>query len=253
MELQIIQDQLKRLRLPTAAKEIENVLQRNKKAVSLDWVSDLFERELDARAESTLNNRLKTARFPEITTIESFDFEFNSSIDEEKIRSLSNLSFIVENRIALFLGNPGTGKTHLAIAIGVLAARAGHRVHCTSLKRLSHQIRQAKMRNSLDDLFRKMLGTKLWIIDDWGVVTLQREIAEEIFDLLDRRKYSSAMILTSNRDIEEWPQVFPDPVIANATIDRIFDRAETIIFKGPSFRLKGKIQIRDIDAEQIKH
>ena len=98
-----------------------------------------------------------------------------------------------------------------------------------------------------------MLGTKLWIIDDWGVVTLQREIAEEIFDLLDRRKYSSAMILTSNRDIEEWPQVFPDPVIANATIDRIFDRAETIIFKGPSFRLKGKIQIRGIDAERIKH
>jgi DNA replication protein DnaC len=109
------------------------------------------------------------------------------------------------------------------------------------------------MRNSLDELFRKMLIAKLWIIDDWGVVTLQREVAEEIFDLFDRRKYSSAMILTSNRDIEEWPQVFPDPVIANATIDRIFDRAETLVFKGDSYRLKGKIQIREIDAGQIKH
>jgi DNA replication protein DnaC len=253
MELQTIQAQLKKLRLPTAARELENVLQRNKKAASLDWIFDLFEREIDARAESSLNSRLKKAKFPELTTMESFDFAFNASIDEEKVRKLSDLSFVNQNRIALFLGNPGTGKTHIAIAIGVLAVRAGYQVHCTSLKRLSHQIRQAKLRNSLDDLFRRMLVAKLWIIDDWGVVTLQREIAEEVFDLLDRRKHSSAMILTSNRDIDEWPQVFPDPVIANATIDRIFDRAETLIFKGDSYRLKGKIQIRDIDAGQIKH
>jgi len=97
----MIKDQLKKLRLQTAAKEIESVLQRNKKAVSLDWVSDLFERELDARAESTLNNRLKKAKFPEITTLETFDFSFNTSIDEEKIRKLSDLSFISQNRIVL--------------------------------------------------------------------------------------------------------------------------------------------------------
>ena len=78
---------------------------------------------------------------------------------------------------------------------------------------------------------------------------MSREIAEEIFDLFDRRKYSSAMILTSNRDIDEWPQVFPDPVIANATIDRIFDRAEICLFKGRSYRLKGKIEVKNIDLK----
>jgi DNA replication protein DnaC len=232
---------------------LENVLQRNKKAASLPWLSELLERELDARQESALRARLKSARFPEVTTIESFDFSFNPSIQEEKIRQLSDLSFISSNGIVLFLGAPGTGKTHLAISIGTLAARAGYKVLCTSLKRLSHQIVQAKMKNTLDDLFRKILSAKLWLIDDWGVITLGREVAEEIFDLLDRRKYSSAMILTSNRDIEEWPQVFPDPVIANATIDRIFDRAETLIFKGDSYRLKGKIQVRDIDTEKLNH
>lgn len=76
---------------------------------------------------------------------------------------------------------------------------------------------------------------------------MPREIAEEIFDLLDRRKFSSAMILTSNRDIDEWNQVFPDPVLANATIDRIFDRADISLFKGKSYRLKGKIMVKNID------
>ena len=78
---------------------------------------------------------------------------------------------------------------------------------------------------------------------------MSREVAEEIFDLLDRRKHSSAMILTSNRDIDEWPQVFPDPVIANATIDRIFDRADISIFKGMSYRLKGKIEIKNANLK----
>ncbi len=76
---------------------------------------------------------------------------------------------------------------------------------------------------------------------------MPREIAEEVFDLLDRRKFSSAMILTSNRDIDEWNQVFPDPVLANATIDRIFDRADISLFKGKSYRLKGKIKVKNID------
>jgi len=253
VELQAIQNQLRKLRLLTAANEISDVLTKHKKAVSLGWLSELLERELDAKRESTLKARLKAARFPEITTLEGFDFGFNPKINEEKIHELSGLGFVARNQIALFLGNPGTGKTHIAIAIGVLAARAGHRVFCTNLKRLSYHILQAKMKNTMDELFRKILSARLWIVDDWGVVTLHREVAEEVFDLFDRRKYSSAMILTSNRDIDEWPQVFPDPVIANATIDRIFDRAERVIFEGDSYRLKGKIQMRDIDTEKIKH
>ena len=125
MELQTVQNQLKRLRLSTAASELEEVISRNKKAANLSWVSELLEREIDARAESTLNRRMKAAKFPEITTLEAFDFGFNTSIDEEKIRQLSQLSFIQRNGIALFLGNPGTGKTHIAIAIGALAAHSG--------------------------------------------------------------------------------------------------------------------------------
>jgi len=251
MELDTVRNQLKQLRLATAAREIEEVLSKNKKAASLGWVRELLEREIDARRESALRLRLKQAKFPEVTTIETFDWGFNPEINEEAIRGLANLEFIPQNRIALLLGSPGTGKTHLAISIGVLAARAGYRVYCSSAKRLQAQILEAKFKNSMNELFKKILGARLWIIDDWGVVHHPREVAEEIFDLMDRRKHSSAMILTSNRDVEEWPQCFPDPVLSNITIDRIFDRAETILFKGPSYRLKGKIKIEEVEMEKL--
>lgn len=247
MNVETVRHQLKTLRLHTAASELEEVLVKHKKAVVLSWISDLLEREMDARREKALMARIKRAHFPEITTLEAFDWSFNPDIDESKIRELATLQFIVNTRICLFLGQPGTGKTHLALAIGLLAAKEGYRVYCNSLKRLAKDILQAKLKNHLDTLFRKILSAKLWILDDWGVTTLSREIAEEVFDLLDRRKYSSAMILTSNRDIDEWPQVFTDPVLANATIDRIFDRADISLFKGKSYRLKGKIELKNID------
>lgn len=247
MNIETVKNQLKTIKLLTAASEIDQVLLKHKKAASLTWISDLLEREIDARKEKALMARIKRANFPEITTLEGFDFSFNSEINEEKIRELALLNFIPDNQICLFLGQPGTGKTHIAMAIGILAANQGYRVYCTNIKKLAKDILQAKLKNNLDALFKKILSAKLWILDDWGVTTMPREIAEEVFDLLDRRKFSSAMILTSNRDIDEWNQIFPDPILANATIDRIFDRADISLFKGKSYRLKGKIKVKNID------
>lgn len=256
MNVETMKTQLSTLRLATAAQELEGVIEKQKKAVSLSWVSELLERELDARKAKGLKKRLLAAKFPEITSLETFDFSFNPDIDEEKIRDLATLKFMEQNQIALFLGAPGVGKTHLALAIGVLAVKEGKRVYCTSAKRLSQDILLAKHHNNLDVLFKKILQSHLWIIDDWGVISMTREVAEEVFDLLDRRKQTSAMILTSNRDVSEWAEVFPDPVIANATVDRIFDRAKMVLFKGQSYRLKGRIQARDlksVDVEAAKH
>jgi DNA replication protein DnaC len=242
MSVETMQAQLRKLMLSTAAKEIEEVLSKHKKTVSLDWVSELLEREIDSRKERGIQTRIKRAAFPEVTTLESFDWEFNPKIDRSKVEELGTLEFMKKNRIALFLGAPGVGKSHLAIAIGVRAATAGCRVWWTSAKRLVQRIVMAKARHNLDELFKQVLAAQLWIIDDWGVVTMSREVAEEVFDLMDRRKFSSAMILTSNRAVEEWGEVFPDPVVANATIDRIFDRADVLEFAGKSYRLKDRIK-----------
>lgn len=256
MSPEILKSLLTSLRLPIAARELESVLADQKKAVTLSWVADLLEREVDARRQNSLKQRLKSARFPEITTLESFDFGFNPDIDEEKIRELATLRFIDQNQIALLLGAPGVGKTHLALAIGVLAVQDGRRVYCTSAKRLSQEIMLGKLKGTLDQLFKRLLSANLWIIDDWGVVSMNRDVAEEVFDLMERRKHNSAMILTSNRDVSEWAEVFPDPIIANATVDRIFDRAKTVLFKGQSYRLKGRIQnreLREVDDRLVTH
>ena len=242
MSVETMKAQLRRLMLGTAAREIEEVLAKHKKSVSLDWVSELLEREIDSRKASGIGKRIKRAGFPEVTTLEEFDWGFNAKIERERIEELGTLEFLRKNRIALFLGAPGVGKSHLAIAIGVRAAKAGHRVWWTSAKKLIQQILMAKAKNGLDEFFRQALAAQLWIIDDWGVVRMSREVSEEVFDLMDRRRYNSSMILTSNRAVEEWGAVFPDPVVANATIDRIFDRAEVLEFEGKSYRLKRRIQ-----------
>lgn len=252
MNVETMKQQFKTLKLPTAGRELEAVIARHKQAVSLSWVSELLEREIDDRKERALQKRITRACFPEVKTLESFDWKFNPKVDKNKIEELAGLEFIKNNQIALMLGNAGTGKTHIALAIGVLAAKAGCRVYCTSAKRLTQEITVARLKNNLDVLFKKVLSADLWIIDDWGVVSMNREIAEEIFDLFDRRKYHSAMILTSNRDIKEWNEVFHDPVLANATIDRIFDRAQIIIFEGKSYRLKGRITIPVFNMPESK-
>jgi DNA replication protein DnaC len=249
MNLETIKQQLKQVRLSHASREIDEVVEKHKKAVNIAWVTDLLEREIDARKENTIRLRIKKAGFPELTSLENFDWAFNPDIDEAKIRELAELKFVDDNQIALFLGTTGAGKTHIALAIGVIAAQRGYSVFWTSVKKLSNQILFNKRRNTLDQFFKKVLCAKLWIIDDWGVVSMEREVAEEVFDLLDRRKYQSAMILTSNRDVGEWGEVFPDPVIANATVDRIFDRAKVVLFKGPSYRLKGRIKHREREID----
>ena len=103
----------------------------------------------------------------------------------------------------------------------------------------------------LDTLFKKILSCKLWILDDWGVISMDRDVAEEVFDLLDRRKQTSALILTSNRAVEEWADIFPDPILASATIDRLFDRAEILTYQGDSYRLKGRIRSEAVDSSLI--
>lgn len=252
MELQTLRNQLSHLRLSTAARELEVVLAQQAKAVSLGWVSALLEREIDSRKEKSLHARIKSAKFPVVRTWEGFDFSFNPFLDEASLNELKTLDFIKNNRIIQFLGNPGTGKSHLATAIGVMAANQGHRVYWCSAKTLQKRIIEAKLRNNLDLLFKKILSAKLWIYDDFGVITYTKEVAEEVFDLLDRRKHSSALILTSNRDISEWPTVFPDLVLANATIDRMFEDARTFIFEGDSYRLKGRNYITKVDKTLVQ-
>lgn len=251
MNVETVKMQLKSLHLSAAAREVEEVLASHGAAADLGWVAELLERELDARRERAIMRRIENAQFPEIKTIEGFDWGFNRKLDRAAIDELSDLEFIKRRGIALFLGQTGTGKTHLAMGLGLKAAKEGMRVYCASVKKLISEIEFARARNTLAGLFRRILSAQLWIIDDWGVVSMSREVSEEVFDLLDRRKLNSAMILTSNRDIEEWGEVFADPVLASAAIDRMFEAAKVVVFEGKSYRLKDRIVLPDLRLDNI--
>lgn len=240
MSVKTVESLLRELKLSTAAEEINEVVSKSRASVSFGWITNLLQREVDARKEKRLQTRIRRSRIPELKSLETFDWKFNPQINKGKIEDIASLDFIKESEIVLFLGQPGTGKSHVATAIGIKAIYSGSNVYWTSLKRLSEDIIKAKEKNELSSLFKRILSSNLWILDDWGVVSLSREVSEEVFDLLDRRRYSTAMILTSNRDISEWPEVFVDPVLASAAIDRIFDRANVTIFKGKSYRGEGK-------------
>ena len=240
MSVTTIESLFRTLRLSTAANELSTVLKESKSNASLSWLVNLLQREVDARKEKSTQGKIKRSGIPELKCLESFDWNFNKSINKDKIDSIAELEFVKEKGIVLFLGQPGTGKSHIAQSIALKAILEGHEVYWSSLKRLSEEILKAKQRDDLPRLFKKILSCSLWVLDDWAVVSLSREVSEEVFDLLDRRKYSTAMILTSNRDINEWPQVFVDPVLASAAIDRIFDRPNVAIFQGKSYRASGE-------------
>ncbi|MFY7886154.1 MAG: ATP-binding protein [Dolichospermum sp.] len=240
MSVKTLEELLRRLHLSTAANELNLVLSGSKSNVSLSWAINLLQREIDNRHERSLQYKVKRSGMPELKSIEDFDWSFNPDLEQERILNVANLDFITEQEIVLFLGKSGTGKSHLAQAIGLKAIYRGKSVYWSSLKKLSEEILKAKQRGELSKLFNKILNSDLWILDDWAVVSLGRDVSEEMFDLLDRRKNNTAMLLTSNRDVNEWPEVFIDPVIASAAIDRIFDRADVITFTGPTYRGKGK-------------
>ncbi len=244
MSVEVLQSLLKSLRLPIAANELPCVLEESRKAINVSWAVDLLQREVDHRREGNLNRRIKRGNFQLMKALEQFDWDFNPKIRRDSIENLAAMNFIDDKEIILFLGLLGTGKTHLAEALGLKAIMNGYNVYCSSLKKLAEDIDRALMKNDLPNLFKKILSNDLLILDDWGTVSLPRKITEEIFDLLDRRRLSTAMILTSNRDVKEWPSVFADPVLASAAIDRIFDRATIEIFEGKSYRLHGNKEKR---------
>jgi DNA replication protein DnaC len=210
-------------------------------ALSLEWAG---------RHQRGLESRLSQARLPWIKTLEQFEFGFQPSIDRKVVRELSGLGFVERAENVILLGPPGVGKTHLAIALGVKAAEAGHRLLFQNLEQVMTKLKRAQQENRLERQLQQLCYPKVLILDEIGYLPMNREEASLFFRLVARRYERANLILTSNKSFVDWGEIFGDQVLATAILDRLLHHATTLNIKGESYRLKEKRKAGLLNTKQ---
>ena len=205
---------------------------------ALEAIDALLAEEHATRETRRIGVSLKTARLTPPKTLESFDFTLQPSLDRDRIMALAQLDFVARAEVVHFLGPPGTGKSHLATALGVAAVKAGRRVYRATLAELIETLGRAEREGRLIEKIRFLGRSSLLIVDEIGYLPITPGGANLFFQLVNARYEKGAMILTSNRGFAEWGDVFGDPVVATALLDRLLHHAIVVQIEGASYRLR---------------
>lgn len=237
-----IQDNLKKLKLSRTTQRLESLIQEaSKNEVSYtDFLDRLLEEEIALKFEKQTALNTSLARLPYIKTLEAFDFTFQPSIDPRIIRELATGTFIERAENVVFLGPPGTGKTHLSVALGLKAIQKRYRVLFTSAAALITTLNRAYAENRLEEKLKAYCIPRLLLIDEIGYVPVDVHGAHLLFQLISRRYEKGSVILTSNRGFGQWGEIFGDTIIATAILDRLLHHCTVVNIKGESYRLKEK-------------
>ena len=204
----------------------------------LDFLWTLLEDEYEKRQSRSLLIRLKKAGFEEEKTLEGFDFSFNPHLQAKKIKQLANCAYIDKRENLFFVGPVGVGKTHIAQALGHTACRMGYEVLFTKAVKMFRYLHGGRADNSFERRAKRYTSVQLLIIDDVGLKPLTPTQSDDFYEILSERYLKKSTIFTSNRPLEDWHALFPDPVIANSAMDRIAHNAHQITMTGESYRNK---------------
>jgi DNA replication protein DnaC len=236
----VIGEYLKALKLPAFAAEYRGLVRQATDAGwdYEDFLRELLEAELRSREERTAKRRLKEARFPEVKTLEQLDWEALEGISRHKIMELASCEFLEASADVIIAGPVGTGKTHVAISIGVEAARRRFRVAFYRAAELVRLLTEARDERTLTLLHRRLRRAELLILDELGFVPFERAGGELLFDLISERYEARSTMITTNLSFGEWVQVFGDEKLTTALLDRLGHHAHVLTTKGSSYRTR---------------
>jgi DNA replication protein DnaC len=235
--------QLRQLRLSGVLETLEG---RNRQAIDdkwsyLEFLSRILEDEVERRAQKQLNLRLRRGALNSNKSLEGFDFQFNPNLNRQQILNLATCEFVREKRNLLICGPTGVGKSHLAQALGQEAARQGMGVLFTGVQKMLQHLNGGRADGSWERRLLVYLRPDLLILDDFGLKPIQPPGPEDLYDIINERYEHGSILLTSNRAPNEWADLFLDPLLASAGLDRLLDRAEVVIIRGSSYRSKGRM------------
>lgn len=231
---------LTKLRLSGILQTLET---RNRQAIEGRWsytefLARLLEDEVERRAQKQLSLRVRRSQVNSTKTLETFDFAFNPTVNRQQLLHLATCEFVRQHRNVLICGPTGTGKTHLAQALVHEACRQGFDAHFTSVARMLQHLNGGRADGTFERRLQGYLRPDLLVLDDFGLKPLQPPAPGDLYDVIDGRYEQGSVILTSNRAPTEWPEVFLDPLLASAGLDRLGDRAEVVVMTGASYRAR---------------
>ena len=230
------------LKAPAAARALPKLVER---ARSEEWSYERFAQallstEISSRESSGGRLRIRAARFPSHKTLEEFDYTFQRSVKKQVVEHLGQLDFLHGKENVVLLGPPGTGKTHLSIAIGIRACLAGQRVIFKTATEWVALLADAQRQGHLDDELKRLERIPLLICDEVGYIPFDPQAANLMFMLVARRYERASLIVTSNKPFSAWGEIFGDDAVAIAMVDRLVHHAELLSLKGDSYRLKDR-------------
>ena len=236
----LLETYLKRLKMPTVLREYPHVAEEaGKENRSYEaFLLVLLEAEVATRESNAVKKRMAQAGFPQIKEIGEYDFTQQPGLKKQKLLQLAQCDYLQKQENVVFLGNHGTGKSHLATGLGVEACRRGYRVSYFTAAGLTHQLIEARSEKRLLRLTKQIEKSSLLILDELGYVPLTQEGAQLLFGVLSERYERTSVMVTTNLEFSEWVRVFSDEKMTAALLDRLTHRCQVFLMNGESYRFK---------------
>jgi DNA replication protein DnaC len=230
----------KRLRLGNLRRHYKQLINEalDKQTSYEDFVAMVLQRECDDRRNNGIQKKIHGAHFPYIRTFDEFDWNAFSLPIANGIRELQSLSFVREGRNVILIGNPGVGKTHTAIALGVLACQANMSVLYITIPNLILELKEALKESEVVSYKRKFMAYDLVILDELGYISFDKDGSDLLFNLLSNRAETRSILITTNLTFDKWPTLFGDTILTTAIVDRLANKASIIQIVGESYRIK---------------